>query len=383
MTEQNNAPETTAVSPLAALPSSELLREASAEDLRVLVCLLAGTSAAPAALAKAAGCSQARVRGALAYWQEAGVTPESLRAANKHSAAAEKTTAADDSGKEAPEVPAGTGDTAPAKTDATQGAPARKALMSARELSPRAESENAAYIRDNDLLPLLDACQQQMGRHFNPSEMAVIVGLSEQLGLDDAYILTLVNHCVRTGKKTLRYLEKMAIGLYDDGIDTAEALDAHLKRQERASTAEGKLRRLFGIGDRSLSHRERDCFTRWVADYGFDMEVIGLAYDITVDTKQKALVSYADTILKRWYEAGCRDLPSVEALLERERLAMANPRPAARPRTAAGAGGKAAAPLGGSFDTDDFFNRALERSYGKKPEDLSPSGKPKAPPPKP
>ena len=54
MTEQNNAPETTAVSPLAALPSSELLREASAEDLRVLVCLLAGTSAAPAALAKAA-----------------------------------------------------------------------------------------------------------------------------------------------------------------------------------------------------------------------------------------------------------------------------------------------------------------------------------------
>jgi len=358
MTEPKNT------SPLAALPASELLREASAEDLRVLICLLSGVSAAPAALAKAAGCSQARVRGALAYWQEAGITPESLRAAGTLPSPAPETAAA---------AAAAPGMTGTAGTTTKPDATARKPLMSARELSPRAESENAEYIRQNDLLPLLDACQQQMGRHFNPSEMAVIVGLSEQLGLDDAYILTLVNHCARTGKKTLRYLEKMAIGLFDDGIDTAEALDAHLKRQEMASTAEGKLRRLFGIGDRSLSHKERDCFTRWVADYGFDMEVIGLAYDITVDSKQKALVGYADAMLKHWYEAGCRDLPSVEALLERERLAGINARPAGRPRPGAGTGGKAPAPLGGSFDTDDFFNRALERSYGKKPEDGKPN----------
>lgn len=366
MTEHHNAPENTA-SPLAALPSSELLREASAEDLRVLVCLLAGASAAPAALAKAAGCSQARVRGALAYWQEAGITPESLRSAGVMTA---NGTAGIDRAAPAEHEKA-TQATVTASAAAVTSA--RKALLSARELSPRAESENAAYIRENDLLPLLDACQQQMGRHFNPSEMAVIVGLSEQLGLDDAYILTLVNHCVRAGKKTLRYLEKMAIGLYDDGIDTAEALDAHLKRQEKASTAEGKLRRLFGIGDRSLSHKERECFTRWVVDYGFDMEVIGLAYDITVDCKQKALVGYADAMLKRWFEAGCRDLPSVEALLERERLAGTANRPAARPRPGATAGAKAPAPLGGSFNTDDFFNRALERSYGKKPEGDKPS----------
>lgn len=344
MTEQTNDRRAALPAALSTLPGSQLLLEASAEDLRVLVCLLAGTPPTPAALAKAAGCSQARVRGALAYWQEAGIAP---------SAAPENTPLAT-GGATAPQN-AGS----PVSAD-NAGRPKKAPLLaSARELAPRAESENAAYIEKHDLLPLLDACQQQMGRHFNPTEMAVIVGLSEQLGLDDTYILTLVNHCVRSGKKTLRYLEKLAIGLYDDGIDTTEALDAHFKRRERAASAEGKLRRLFGFGDRTLSPKERECFARWVVDFGYDMEIIGLAYDITVDTKQKAPVGYVDKILTRWHEAGCRDLASVEALLQREKLSRTAQRPA--PRRA-----PAPAPIGGgSFDTDDFFAKALERSYGK------------------
>ncbi|MBO5789511.1 MAG: DnaD domain protein [Clostridia bacterium] len=315
------------------LPNSPFLMEASAEDLRVLLVIVAGQSTADIkALAQASGCSQARVKGAIAYWEECGVLVEG----------------------EPTETPA-------------PATPQKKGMLSSRDLAPRGEDENAAYITAHDMGELIDECQRLMGRLFNPTEIAVIVGLHEQLHLDFSYIMTLVSYCARRGKLTLRYVERMAVGLYDDGIDTTEALDQHLKRLEMASSSEGKLRRLFGIGERSLSKTEQACFVRWICDFGFDMDIIGLAYDMTVDTHQKALVKYADAILKRWYDAGCRTLAQVEELLRRETEQKA------KTYTAKSKQKKVEEEsCESSFCTDDFFARALERSYGKiedKPED--------------
>ncbi|MBP5209662.1 MAG: DnaD domain protein [Clostridia bacterium] len=310
------------------LPFGDHLKEATAEDLRVLVCLLAlDDGAGVSDLARAAGCSAARVRGALAFWQECGVT-------------ADRT-------------------------------PAKKPLASARNLAPQTEAEDAAYIREHDLGALIDECQTLYGRLFNPAEISVVVGLSEQLGLDDAYVLTLAGWCVKQNKKTLRYLERIAIGLSDDGIDTPARLDEHLKRREKALSAEGRLRKLFGIGERALSKTETDCFGRWVCDFGFDMDVIGLAYDITVDQKQKALVRYTDSVLARWHGAGCRTLADVEALLEKEKRE--------RKTSAAAVRGAYSPSDGGSFSTEDFFARALERSYREYPA-KKPDEAPDAPP---
>ena len=311
---------------LSPLPRSPHLLEATAEDLRVLICLAAkGTDTTLATLSAEAGCSTARVRGSLAYWQECGVLEE------------------DDGTAKAEEKPQ----------------PAERPLGMSRELLSRGEKENAAYITAHSMEELIDECQRLMGRLFNPSEIAVIVGLSEQLQFDFTYIMTLVAYCAKTNKLNLRYLEKMAIGLFDEDITTPEALDAHLKRLERAATHEGKLRKLFGMGERALTKAEKDCFARWVCDFGYDMDVIGLAYDITVNTKQKAIVRYTDTILKRWHDAGCKTLSDCETLLEKEKQTQpkkkqgrALPDPE-RPT---------------SFSTDDFFSRALERSYGADPD---------------
>ena len=311
---------------LAPLPRSPHLLEATAEDLRVLICLAAkGTDTTLAALSAEAGCSTARVRGSLAYWQECGVLEED--------------------------------DGTPKKEEKPLSPP--PTLGMSRDLLPREEKENAAYITAHSMEELIDECQRLMGRLFNPSEIAIIVGLFEQLQFDFTYIMTLVAYCARTNKLTLRYLERMAIGLFDEGITTPEALDAHLKRLERAATHEGKLRKLFGTGDRALTKAEKECFARWVCDFGYDMDVIGLAYDITVNTKQKAIVRYTDTILKRWHDAGCKTLSDCETLLEKEKQTQpkkkqgrALPDPE-RPT---------------SFSTDDFFSRALERSYGADPD---------------
>ena len=303
---------------ISGLVGTDELKEASAEDLRVLICLLSGERDG-AKIAKAVSCSLARVRGALAFWQGCGVLTE---------------------------------ENAPQKTEKTVP------LRSARELAPKSEAEDAAYIEEGEKKSLVDECQRIMGRLFNPTEIGIVVGLSEQLGLDDAYILTLLSFCVSRNKKTMRYVEKTAFGLFDEGIDTTSALEDYIHRLEAVTSFEGKLRKLFGIGERTLSKTEQACFTRWVCDFGFDMSVISLAYDITVDTRQKALVKYVDSILARWHGAGCRTLVQVEALLEREKVSHTMTKTAKRtePRISDG---------GGSFNTDDFFAKALARSYGE------------------
>ena len=116
---------------------------------------------------------------------------------------------------------------------------------------------------------------------------------------------------------------------------------------------------MFGIGERALTKREDDTFTRWLAEYGYSTDVIGIAYDITVNTSGKASVAYADKIVTKWYAAGCRSEAEVEALIEREKLSFVSKPPSKQPEKQKSTGN-------GSFDTDEFFMKALERSYGPK-----------------
>lgn len=304
-----------------ALGGKNLLREASGDDLRVLLVLLEkGGCVSDEELSDLVGCSVGRVRASLDYWIEGRVIVRS-------------------------------------ESDAEKPTP----LRSASELADASGKEVAEIVSRRNLAGLIDEAQAIYGKVFNTSEIGVIAGLSEQLELEDGYILLLLSYCIKRGKRSLRYAEKTAFGLFEEGIDSLELLEEHIRRRELAASGIGALRRMFGIGERALTKREEDAFTRWLAEFGYSAEMIGIAYDITVNTTGKASVSYADKILAKWYAAGCRTEEQIEELIAREKQGFATKAPtkkAADPK-----------PSGiGSFDTDEFFQRALERSYGPKGE---------------
>lgn len=305
-----------------ALAGRNVLKEASADDLRVLLCLIELEGrASDESLADAVGCSRGRVRAALEYWLDCGVIEEEKAPEGKKKKA--------------------------------------RALRAASELSPMTGEETAEVVDRRDLSALIDEAQTLYGKVFNTAEISVVAGLSEQLELEDGYILVLLAWCLGKGKKSLRYAEKTAFSLYEEGVDSLAALEEYISKKEAAASGIGQLRRMFGIGERALTKREDETFTRWLTDYGYGVEILGIAYDITVNTSGKASVAYADKIVSKWYTAGCRSEADVEKLIERERqsfVAKSSPRgkPAQKEEPQ------------GSFDTDEFFSRALERSYGKK-----------------
>lgn len=297
------------------LGGKNILREASGDDLRVLLVLLEhGGAISAEELSDLVGCNVGRVRAAIEYWIDGGIlTPEK----------------------------------------------APTPLRSAAELADTSGEEVAEIISRRDLSALIDEAQVIYGKVFNTTEIAVIAGLSEQLDLDPGYILLLLSYCVKRGKRSLRYAEKTAFALFEEGVDSLELLEEHIRRRELAASGMGALRRMFGIGERALTKREEDIFTRWLAEYGYSTDVIGIAYDITVNTSGKASVSYADKILAKWYAAGCHSEDEVEAFIEREKQSFSTKTPAKKAEKAKPAGI-------GSFDTDEFFMKALERSYAPK-----------------
>ena len=317
----NNKDGTLACPPLG---GSAALLDASTEELRVLLCLLTGTDRKDAAaLAAAAGCSTARAKSALRYWEEVGVL-------NGETAAVEQPLKRSD---EPEELPA---------------------------------AEIARTINELELSAFIDQCQQVVGHIFNTRELNALTALIEEMPFSQEYLLTLVGYTRRKVKNkrfSVRYLEKVAHSMLERECLTVEQLNEYLARAERFSAEEWRLRRLFGIGERQLGSREEECFLRWCTEYNYGDDIIGLAFDITVGATGKASVPYADKIIQSWNAAGVKSIADAERAVEENKKSRT---PAAKKGKARSEAAEAESRDMQSFDVDDFFAHALERSYAPK-----------------
>ncbi len=307
------------------LSKNPLLTEASASELRVLLCLMELGEADLEALAEASQSTEDETRGALQFWRGAGMI---------------RTQAS-------PSVPS-----TPTKSDAKpRRSDSRLTVLEGKALAGAIEGEGLASF--------LDACQGEMGHTFNERELSVAVSLCTELGLSPEYVLTLIAYCVQMDKKSMAYVERVAFTfLLDMGIDTVEKLNAHIAATEQMHSKEGFVRRLFGFGDRAMTKKEEAAILRWFSTFGYDEAMIEAGYDKTVAGTGKASVPYCDKILSHWHEMGCRSVADAEALELRE----SKSRTKAKNGQAKTAGKQATSR---SFDVEDFFSRALERSYGK------------------
>ncbi|MBR4031612.1 MAG: DnaD domain protein [Clostridia bacterium] len=308
----------------------EVSARAGAVELRALLGLCAlGGSVDIKKLARSLSCSEDDVKSALAFWRGAGVIElgDSKETASDEPAA-EAVVASQKFEEKATEV----------------SREAVKKLRRADEL-PQYTSDQLSDILEQrkETATLIDECQHIMGKVFNVKEINVLMGLVDYLELDCEYIMMLLTYCVSLGKKTLHYAEKLAFALYDAGITTGEQLSEELRRRELASDAEGKIRTLFGVGERAFTTKEKKFISSWINDMNYSIEIIEKAYEVTADATGKGSFPYANTVLERWNAAGLRTLEEIEASYKKS-----------------GSEG----PAVGSFDTDSFFEAAVRRSLG-------------------
>ena len=96
------------------------------------------------------------------------------------------------------------------------------------------------------------------------------------------------------------------------------------------------------MNERALTTKEKKFLTTWVCDFGYGIDVIKKAYEVTVDATGKPSASYANAVLERWNKEGLRDVAAIETA-KSENL-----------------------PVNGTFDINEFLEDAIRKTFDKK-----------------
>ena len=306
---------------------TEAFSEASREELRVLLALVEnnGRFESIESLAALARTSKARASSSVAFWEESGVI--------KRDSAA-------------PTI--------------TEEFEERIKLGQIREVTA---NEAATSIRKSGLADMITECAALMNRTaFNSAEIKELTALYEQYALSEEFIVTLAAYLAEHGKLTVSKLVNRALKLCEREIDTPQALESYIIERESESEAEREFRKLFGIYGRAPSKTEKECFKKWSSDYGYFTEIVGEAYDIAVTNATRGHLSYADKLLTRWYESGCRTLSDCRARYDADEAEKKAKKDLEKQKKSTA---KPKKERYGDFDPEEAFLKALERSYGE------------------
>ena len=328
------------------LPSAQVilnLKEADEKQLKVLIYSLAEQNASADEIADACGVTKDEVKDALLYWKEKGaISVVGLKGSGKVSAA-----------MASPVVLPG--------EEEREEERARRVYMSDR-LPRYTEDEVERKLRRNpELKGLIDECCRILGDILNSTEAGDIVVMYDYLHLGKDYIMLLCSHCAASGHTSLQYIKTVAVRLFNDGITEYSDLEAYYDRREAAVGLESKIKRLFGFGSREFTSSERECIDEWIK-WKIPENIIDLAFDATAAGASKPGVAYMHSVIKNWYAEGLDTPEKIEKNREeyKKKTAYTNKK---------GPKNGDISYFGGSFDTEDFFEAALKRSYGGKKED--------------
>ena len=305
------------------LPASVLshLDAATPEQLRVLLWLASDLSLVSKhrQLAKLSGCDTATAQSAVAFWCECGILGDA-------------------------------GEAVPAMATVSTEEPIKKKLQRADELPNYTSTEIAELLEARaGVRVLIDEAQRILGKMFNPNDINIMVGMIDYLGMNEECILLLLAHCKRIGKSSLRSIEKYAYSMVDKGINDVETMENEISILEAMHTFEGEVRALFGMKSRALTSKESKMLSAWLS-FGYDINIVRMAYEITVNATGEPSLPYTNAILEKWNANAWKTPAEIEAGMNAE-----------REKREGNANSKKE--LGNSFDTDDFFEAALQRGF--------------------
>lgn len=157
-----------------------------------------------------------------------------------------------------------------------------------------------------DVKYLIAETEKHFGKNLIPSEASVLVSLYDWAGLPVDIILMIVGYCASINKNNIRFLEKLALDWIDKGIDSHEAVAANIKELTLKNTNESAVKSAFGIFNRSLTTKEKNFINSWFCEMHFDIEMVKLAYEKTIDSTGNMSFPYINKILGSWNEKGIR-----------------------------------------------------------------------------
>lgn len=193
----------------------------------------------------------------------------------------------------------------------------------ARDAGQRPEytrADMARALEGEEFKGLTGAVEERLGKKLTTPDLAILLGLYDQLGLPADVVYLLVNFCAertvqRYGqgrKPTMRQIEKEGYTWARLGLMTQESASAYIRKYQKGREALPRMMRLLRLGDRPPAPSEERYLLAWDG-MGFEDEAIELAYDKTVVKCKELKWPYMNKILCSWHERGLHTLAQIEA----------------------------------------------------------------------
>lgn len=172
--------------------------------------------------------------------------------------------------------------------------------------------ENQSQLEANTALSqVLFITEQYIGRPLNSSEILRIYYFYDILQFPTDLIEYLVEHCVCNGKKSMRYIEKVALAWAEKGIRTVSEAKAESNTFHKDYFT---ILKSFGIRNRNPVSAEVTYMNKWLNTYLFTTDIIAEACNRTVQQVGNPSFPYADSILTAWHKKGIVIKKDIEAL---------------------------------------------------------------------
>ncbi len=235
--------------------------------------------------AKDLGISKESVNSAIAFWRGTGVLSEKEDGKINENVSAEKAE----------------------KLPAEEVSPAEKSYTTS-ELSE-------ARTKDSQFRHLADFTEKTTGELLNPSKLASLLYLYDNLGMQSDVIMGIVAHCCSSGKNKIRYIVKTAESIHNDGVETYKELEAYLSDKRRFAEYDSMVKRIIGAGDRAFTSNEQKFVRIWQDDYRADEELIKFVYERTIAIIAKPSIPYMSKILENLHKEGITSYEEAKAKL--------------------------------------------------------------------
>lgn len=247
------------------------LKTASGVYLKVILYVLRANGIEIPAISAALGLPERDVEEALHYWCSAGILPE------------EEVSAAIAKGrKPEPQPP----------------------VLESPEAMSAADFQAAA--RREEVKFLLTTAEKLLGRPLSSTEQKGYVFFLEEYGLPADVIVMAIDFCCMHDRGNYRYIAKMLAGWHEEGINTHPLAEEYIRNQSQRIGREAEVIEAFGLGKRGLTTANRKCIAHWYQDLGFNIEMIRMAYERTVDQIGQVSFPYINKILENWHALGLK-----------------------------------------------------------------------------
>lgn len=165
------------------------------------------------------------------------------------------------------------------------------------------------FMELDDISQALYVTQRYLGRTLTSTETTTVLYFYDTLHFPADLIEYLIEYCVSRGKKSMRYIEAVALSWARQGIRTTEEAKNISSFYNKNCFA---VMKAFGLQNRNPADTETAFVQKWTNTMGFSLDIILEACKRTIQSIHQPSFEYADSILNSWKEKGVRHLSDIQ-----------------------------------------------------------------------